>query len=372
VPLLGNRVDRFLWNGSTLEWERNLIKLHAFQNDGAPIPPNQGDQGQAPAGNHNAGVLRFGPDSRLYVIIGDNGRRSKLQNLPSGPTATGLGAPVPDDQFGGPEPDDAHFTGVILRLDRNGFAPNDNPFFQVGAAMTGLVGTVSGEAGRNIQKIFAYGLRNSFGMTFDPLSGELWMTENGDDSFDEINRVEAGFNSGWPQIMGPSGRIQQYKQIEITNGPGNLQQLRWPPTRIADTPQEALARLFMLPGARFHDPEFSWRWAVAPAAIGFLNSSALGAQYAGDVFVGSSTPQPMGGALYHFDLSGDRRQLVVTDPRLSDRVADNTAKFDITESESLLFGTNFGVVTDIQTGPNGNLFVLSLSNGTLYEIARRA
>jgi hypothetical protein len=46
-------------------------------------------------------------------------------------------------------------------------------------------------------------------------------------------------------------------------------------------------------------------------------------------------------------------------------------KFDITESESLLFGRNFGVVTDIKTGPNGNLYVLSLSNGIIYQIARR-
>jgi hypothetical protein len=52
-------------------------------------------------------------------------------------------------------------------------------------------------------------------------------------------------------------------------------------------------------------------------------------------------------------------------------VADNLTKFDITESESLLFGTNFGIGTDIKTGPNGNLFVVSLSNGAIYEISRR-
>jgi len=61
----------------------------------------------------------------------------------------------------------------------------------------------------------------------------------------------------------------------------------------------------------------------------------------------------------------------VDDPRLEDRVADNNAKNDITESESLLFGTDFGVGTDIETGPNGNLFVVSLSHGAVYEIFRR-
>jgi hypothetical protein len=115
VPLLGNRIDRFIWNGSALIFDRNLIKLHAFQNDGAPIPPHQGDSAQAPAGNHNAGILRFGPDRKLYIIIGDNGRRGQLQNLAEGPTP-----PQPDDQFGGPAPDNFHLTGLILRLNDDG------------------------------------------------------------------------------------------------------------------------------------------------------------------------------------------------------------------------------------------------------------
>ncbi len=59
------------------------------------------------------------------------------------------------------------------------------------------------------------------------------------------------------------------------------------------------------------------------------------------------------------------------DPRLADRVADNIAKHDITESESLLLGRNFGIVTDVQTAPGGNLVVVSLSHGAIYEISRR-
>lgn len=69
---------------------------------------------------------------------------------------------------------------------------------------------------------------------------------------------------------------------------------------------------------------------------------------------------------------GNGRKIGVDDPRLEDRVADNTAKYDITESESLVFGTGFGVGTDIQTGPNGNLYVVSLTHGTVYEIFRRS
>lgn len=68
-------------------------------------------------------------------------------------------------------------------------------------------------------KIFAYGLRNGFGMAFDPQSGGLWEQENGDDSFSELNRVDPGFNSGWVQIMGPPERITQFKTIETTENP---------------------------------------------------------------------------------------------------------------------------------------------------------
>jgi glucose/arabinose dehydrogenase len=359
VPLRGNRVDRFVWDGSTLTYDRNLIMLHAFQADGAPQPAGQGDSAQGPAGNHNGGVIRFGPDGKLYVVIGDNGRRGWLQNLANGPTP-----PTADDQFGGPEPDDAHLTGVILRLNPDGTTPSENPFSAAGAAIGGAVGA-------NIQKVFAYGMRNSFGMAFDPLSGGLWIQLNGDDSFDEIERIEAGENSGWVQIMGPSGRITEFKGIEATFGAQTLQQLRWPPTNIAGTPQQALSRLFMLPGAHYGEPEFSWKWAVAPAGIGFMRGDALGPQYDGDLFVGAARTTLEGGYLFRFNLTGNRRKLAVDDPRIEDRVADNTAKFDITESESLLIGRNFGLGTDVQTGPNGNLYVVSLDRGVIYEIFRR-
>ena len=367
VPLLGNRVDRFVWNGSTLTFDHNLIKLLSFQNDGAPEPPNQGDEAQPPRGNHDGGVLAFGPDGKLYIMFGDAGRRGQLQNLPSGPTLTGLGPTVPDDQFGGPQPDNPHFTGVILRLNADGTTPTDNPFFAVGDAM-------NNEVGDNIQKIFAYGVRNSFGMAFDPLSGNLWDQENGEDAYDEINLIERGMNSGWIQIIGPAERVPEYKLIETTSlhheDFPNLQQFRWGPERIADTPQEALSRLFVLPGSRYSDPEFSWKHVLAPAAIGFLNSRALGSQFFGDLFVGFSVPEPLGGPLFHFNLTGNRRKIGVDDPRLEDRVADNLTFHDMTESESLLIGRDFGVITDIRTGPNGNLFVISLDQGAVYEIFR--
>jgi len=509
--LLGNRVDRFTWDGSNLTFDHNLIQLRALQVDDTNRRPDGTLQER---GNHDGGILKFGPDGKLYIYMGDNGRRGQMQNLPDGPgcVTQPCGAVptgnLPDDQFGGPEPDNAHLTGVILRLNDDGTTPESNPFFVAGALR-------GGAAGANLQKVFAYGIRNGFGMAFDPFSGRLWEAQNGDDTFTEINQVQPGANLGWVQIMGPIERLAQFKSIETSAMFFGLQQLRWPPTNIADTPEEALARLFMVfeggdefgallmgnqevppvetaaratahfvlnedgtlsfelratapvqnatqahihlgargqngpvaaflfasaagavnfeagdmiaegvldeddviarppgfdgtlpalterlrqgrayvnlhtsahpggeirgqiivtdraPVSHYSDPEFSWKFEVAPAGIGFISGRALGPQYQGDMIVGAARDFLEGGTLFHFNLTGNRRKIAVEDPQLQDRVADNLAKFDITESESLLFGTGFGVGTDIQTGPNGNLFVVSLSNGEIYEIFRQ-
>jgi uncharacterized repeat protein (TIGR01451 family) len=344
VALLGNRVDRYIWNGSTLTFDRNLIKLHAFQ----------ADANQSLRGNHNGGVLRFGPDGKLYILMGDNGRRGLLQNNQFGP--------VPDDQFGGPDPDNNHLTGFILRLNDDGSTPADNPFFNASTNLTG-------EAAANIKKLFAYGVRNGFGLGFDPYSGNLWDQENGDDAFDEMNRVTAGSNNGWIQMMGPNSRVAQYKQIESTYGSGDLQQLRWPTSLISDTPAGALANLYMLPGAHYNDPEFSWKYAIPPSPLGFVQGRGLGPQFEGDMFVGAARTFLANGFLFRFKFTPDRLHFSFSDPRLNDLVADNDDKFDIKESESLLIGHDFGITTDIETAPNGDLFVVSNSNGAVYEIS---
>jgi len=504
VPLVGNRVDRFVWDGATLTFETNIIQLRSFQ----------ADAGQALRGNHDGGIIRFGPDKKLYIYIGDNGRRGQMQNLPDGPGCTNppcAGVPVgnlPDDQFGGPEPDNAHLTGVILRLNDDGSTPTSNPFYKAGAFR-------GGEAGANLQKVFAYGIRNGFGMAFDPFSGKLWEAQNGDDTFTEINLVKSGANLGWVQVMGPLSRVTQFKEIETSSNFFGLQQLRWPPTNIADSEEEAFARLFHVyeeadefearltglqenppittaarakakfelksggrlnyeveadgriegatqahihlgargqngpvvaflfgfnaagtnfrngdrigrgtlrdsnviarpgfipsisnlvqrmiqgrayvnlhtltnpggeirgqiavddenPVSDYSNPEFSWKYEVAPAGIGFINSRSLGGRYRGDMIVGAARDFLEGGTLFRFDLSGGRKEIRPGDRRLRDKVADNLAKFDITESENIVFGTGFGIGTDIQTGPNGNLYVVSLSDGVIYEIFRNS
>jgi glucose/sorbosone dehydrogenase len=94
--------------------------------------------------------------------------------------------------------------------------------------------------------VFAYGLRNGFGMAFDPFSGQLWDAQNGGDSFTEINMVEPGANLGWIQSIGPLERLAQFTEIETSPAFFGLQQERWPATNIADSRNEALARLFMV------------------------------------------------------------------------------------------------------------------------------
>src|SRR5262245_10848793 len=127
TPVLGNRVDRFEWNGSMLTQRENIIRLRALQPTFEREPtPAQG------RGNHDGGVIQFGPDGKLYIFIGDVGRRGWMQNLVNGPYDPDDLLFGTDDSLGGPEPDDEHLTGVILRLNDDGSTPTDNPFTDIG------------------------------------------------------------------------------------------------------------------------------------------------------------------------------------------------------------------------------------------------
>jgi len=369
VPLLGQHVDRYMWNGATLTFDRNLLNLRSRQTDNTPVPGHEGTQNAAEQGNHNGGVLKFGPDGKLYLFTGDRGRRGWMQNLPNGPF---FPPPQVDDTFGGPAPDNAHLTGVIIRLNSDGTTPADNPFFAAGAAM-------GGEVGANIQKVFSYGHRNGFGMAFDPIGGSLWETENADDAFSELNRVVPGMNGGWIQFAGPVSRLADFKSIETTLFGSAMQQVRYPPTRVAYAPALALSRLFMLPGAQYVDPELSWKFEIGPSGVSFANGSALGPEYEGTMWMGSARAFQQvggtGGSLYLIRLTADRLHVDTSaDPRLADKVADNlfrAQKFEGTESESLIIGTGFGTTPDIEQGPDGNLYVVSITDNAIYKISRK-
>ena len=175
----------------------------------------------------------------------------------------------------------------------------------------------------------AYGVRNSFGLAIDPVTGNLWDTENGPGSYDEVNLVAPGFNSGWETIMGPDAR----------------------------DPQSA-GDLFQIPGAIYADPEFSWPTPVAPTAILFPVGSALGPAYDDVALVADNNT----GSISRFTLNAQRNGFVLSGA-LADLVAD-----DATEAAQVRLGTSFGSSTDLELGPDGNVYVVSIARGTVYRI----
>src|SRR5262249_58284783 len=128
----------------------------------------------------------------------------------------------------------------------------------------------------------------------------------------------------------------------------------------------ARARFFRLHGSHYDNPEFGWKWAVAPAAIGFAGDG-LGSSHAGNLFVGASRTFLAGGYLFEFPFTRSRKHLDPAVKGLKDDVDDNDYKFDEGQSEALIAGKNFGIGTDVVTGPDGNLYVVSLSNAAVYR-----
>ena len=282
---LRNRIYKYQWNGETLINPSLILDLPA-----------------EPGPNHDGGKIIIGPDGYLYAVLGDLNHDGQLQNFPDGPP--------PDD------------TGSIFRINpADGSAPTDNPFIGSGIEV--------------LNKYYAYGVRNSFGMDFDPLTDNLWDTENGPASYDEINLVQPGFNSGWQTVMGP---------ISISG----------------DTEDD----LVNFPGSHYADPRFSWTEPVAPTDIEFFNSSNLGERYTNNIFVGDIVR----GNLYFFEVNENRDGISLDTTQqqagLSDLVVDSED-----ELSAITFGSGFGGITDIETGPDGNLYVLSFDDGIIYEIS---
>ena len=252
-------------------------------------------------------------------------------------------------------------------------APADNPFFAAGAAM-------GGEVGANIQKIFSYGHRNGFGMAFDPYSGGLWETENADDAFSELNRVDARDE----RRLDPDRRAAQ--------PPRRLQAHRDDAVR-----QRHAAGALSADARRLHRRRWPCRGCSCcrarstsiPSSAGSTRSvrrarrssagTRSGPEYNGTLWIGSARSFQQvggtGGSLYRFRLTADRLHVDVSaDPRLADRVADNlfrATKFDGTESETLIVGQGFGTTTDIEQGPDGNLYVVSITDNAIYRISRK-
>jgi glucose/arabinose dehydrogenase len=285
---LGNRVYRYEYIDGKLVNPKLLLDLPA-----------------SPGTDHQGGVLTIDPDKKsIYLVIGDVKHKTKTVNNETGA-----------------EPDG---TSGILRLTLDGESVN---------------GSVLGNT-YPLNLYYAYGIRNSFGIDFDPVTGNLWDTENGPDFGDEINLVEPGFNSGWKKVQG----------MWIVGGG----------EKKADLASEEPGNLVNFGGrGKYSSPEFTWNHTVAPTAIKFLTTDKLGEQYKNEMFVADSN----NGRIYHFKLNQNRTALLLQGP-LADKVADSNDELD-----NAVFAQGFGdTISDLDIGPDGYLYLVSHYAGKIYRI----
>ena len=269
----------------------------------------------APSANHYShigGGLRIGPDNNLYLTVGD---MHGDQNMTTRTMAQNyIDGVFPDGRAG------------VFRFTQNG-----NP------VETGILGEKY-----PLNLYFAYGIRNSFGLDFDPVSGKLWDTENGPQSGDEINLVEPGSNGGWNKIQGMGVRQNLSNSSKVI-----FEQ----PMGLVDFGGKG----------KYSAPEFVWKKRVAPTAIKFLNSEQLGKKYQNDLFVASFNF----GEIYDFNLNKNRTKL---EP--SNR-SNNIVLLENLDLKNVMFAHGLGKITDMDVGPDGNLYVLSkyLETPTIFRIS---
>ena len=177
------------------------------------------------------------------------------------------------------------------------------------------------------EEFFAIGIRNSFGLTEDPITKKIWMTENGPDNFDEINLVEPKFNSGWKITMGPSLDIEKEEINRNTE--------------------------FI-----YSEPEFSWEHSIGVTAISFVSSHKF-PELEDHVLVGDFN----NGNLYKFKLNNERTGFSFENDNLKDLVLNRGDSYD-----EIVFGVGFSGITDIKVGPDGLIYLVSIGDGTIYRI----
>ena len=287
------------------------------------LPPAQNSE-------HIGGALTIGPDDNLYVIIGEGdtcARKSCYQNRDAL-----FWSKTSNVQFGwAPEG-----RGGILRVTPEGNEVKED----------GILGKKY-----PLSLYYAYGIRNGFGIDFDPVSGTLWDTENGPGFGDEINMVEPGFNSGWSKVQG-IWRVFDYESETKNYG--------WVYTdnNSSGIPEDLVK--FNGKG-RYSLPELVWNKTVGVTALKFLNSDKLGKQYENDLFVGDFK----NGNIYNFDLNDDRKGLKLNGP-LEDKVVNFP-----NETDGVIFGSGFGQITDIEVGPDGCMYVGSIWTNQIFKICHK-
>ena len=257
-----------------------------------------------PGPRHNGGAIEIGPDQNIYVPVGDidgsfiaGFAATKTQNFDDGLAADGRSG--------------------ILRITQDGEPVGE-----------GILGH-----SMPLRLYYAYGIRNSFGLDFDPITGLLWDTENGPHEGDEINLVHPGFNSGWQQIYGFSSSLKKFDINELVTFGGR---------------------------GKYEEPKVVWARSIGLTSIIFLDSDKLGAQYKDDIFVGDVH----NGRIYHFKLNNERNDLLLPES-LAGKFIQNPVN---PGAEDIVFGDGFSGVTDLTVGPDGYLYVVSIGQGKVYRI----
>ena len=277
-----------------------------------------------PGPAHNGGVITIGPDGNVYLAVGEL--------TPDVYLAEGDHRFLSQNYVDGREPDGR---GGILRITQDGQIVNGK----------GILGDK-----HPLDMYYAYGIRNSFGLAFDPLTGKLWDTENGVGFGDELNLVEPGFNSGWAKVLGI------WTVNEIINEDSNRE------INKGEMLGSVLDGLISFNGkGQYSSPELTWDETIAPTAISFLHSDRLGGQYENDMFVGTVRDK-----LLHFNLGEPNRTELILNGALSDKVADT-----LEDIEHVTFAEGLGIITDVKVGPDGYLYVVSGArspDGKIYRI----
>jgi glucose/arabinose dehydrogenase len=286
---IGNRLYRYEFNNNSQLGNAKLL----LDLPGMPGPA------------HDGGSIVIGPDNNLYLILGNVNEHERESYWTTA-----------ENYYYGKFPDGR---SGILRIDKDGKPVNDEKVLGITFPLN---------------LYFAYGIRNGFGLDFDPVTGNLWDTENGASYGDEINLVEPGFNSGWRKVQGI---------WEKQNGSSSIGNVTFNPIDLYDFNGKG----------KYSSPEFTWLTPVGVTGLRFLDSNKLGEQYENDMFVGDFHS----GSLYHFDLDEKRTGLSLGGP-LEDKVASNS-----TDLEKVIFGKGFGGITDVEVGPDGYLYVLALNTG---------
>ena len=296
--VLGNRLYRYEFVNETLVNPKLLLDL--------PYLPG-------PA--HNGGVITIGPDNNVYLVIGEllstvydktDQIRTEAQNYLDGEQVDGRSG--------------------ILRITQDGEIVRPS---------------ILGDE-HPLDMYYAYGIRNSFGIDFDPVTGNLWDTENGPSFGDEINLVEPGFNSGWAKVQGiwtvkerireEGNRIHSKDKVASLFGPHDY---------FVDFNGHG----------KYSAPEMTFDPVIVPTSIVFVDSDKLGKQYENSIFIASVNE-----GILHFNLTEHREDL-----SLNGQPTDNKVVYAPEDLEDAIFATGFdGIITDLEVGPgDGYLYVVS-------------